>query len=337
MMKKRLGLKKIIARITGKKPARNAYAKTEVRIHAGPEDQSRFQARRYRLANLKKRFLARKSAQLPEGYGRPAGRKSPAGMYAGFVLLTVVAVALFWGVNGPERLYKGIQSIAFFKVGDVEISGCRMVSKDKLQEASGIIPRQTSLIGLNTVGIEAQLSTVHWVKRAVVRRDWPSTVRITIEENVPVAILNTPGSQDAPLHYIDMKGAQVMPVIHGADVDFPVVTGLMELADEQQRAKSLAEVLAFLKKVGNNDPHLPAQSISEIHVNQVGEIVVHMVEYPFPIFFGSGNTNQKYSRLVQVLRSLYKKPNAKELLSQIEYIQMDYLNDKVLVAQGGSG
>jgi len=170
-----------------------------------------------------------------------------------------------------------------------------------------------------------------------VKRDWPSTVRISIEENVPGAILTTPGAKDAPLHYIDMNGTPILPVFDGADVDFPVVTGLMELADEQQREKSLAEVLTFLKKVGSNDPHLPAQSISEIHVNQVGEIVVHMVEYPFPIFFGSGNTIQKYSRLVQVLRSLYKKPNAKELLSQIEYIQMDYLNDKVLVAQGGSG
>ena len=337
MMKRRLGLKKIFARFTGKKPARNAYAKTEVRIHAGPEDQGRFQARRHRLANLKKRFLAKKRTQPPEGYGKPEGRKTTLGRYVVLVLLVVVAVALFWGMNGPERLYKGIQSIAFFKVGGIEISGCRMVSKDKLQEASGIVPRQTSLIGLNTTRIEAQLGAVHWVKRAVVQRDWPSTVRITVEENVPVAILNTPGSKDAPLHYIDMKGAPVLPVFLGADVDFPVITGLMELADEQQRQKSLAEVLTFLKKVGSNDPHLPAQSISEIHVNQVGEIVVHMVEYPFPIFFGSGNTSQKYSRLVQVLRSLYKKPNAKDLLSQIEYIQMDYLNDKVLVAQGGSG
>jgi hypothetical protein len=37
--------------------------------------------------------------------------------------------------------------------------------------------------------------------------------------------------------------------------------------------------------------------------------------------------------LVQVLKALYKKQKGKESISQVEYIQMDYLDDKVLVAQ----
>jgi len=123
----------------------------------------------------------------------------------------------------------------------------------------------------------------------------------------------------------------------GADVDFPVVTGLAEIGDQGLKSKALAEVLTFLDKVRSNDPHLPAQSVSELHITKAGEMVVFLVEYPFPIFFGNGNTKQKYSRLIQVLRALYKKQNSKELLSQIEYIQMDYLNDKVLVVESGSG
>lgn len=337
MMKRLPGLKKLLARISRKKSPRPGFGKNEVRIHAGPKDQGRFLARRQSLTQLKKRFLAKKKVPPPPGYGSPAVRKSVAGRYAVPVLVGLAAVGLFWGLNGADRLLRGVQSLAFFKVEGIDISGCRMVSRDKLQETSGIVLRQTSLIGLDAARIEKLLGAVPWVKRAEVERDWPSTIRITVEENVPVAVLSTPAAKDAPLHYIDLQGAQVLPVYGGADVDFPVVTGLMELADDRQREKSLGEVLTFLKKVGNNDPHLPAQSISEIHVNQVGEIVVYMVEYPFPIFFGSGNTSQKYSRLVQVLRSLYKKPNAKEILSQIEYIQMDYLNDKVLVAQGNSG
>ncbi len=330
------GLKKIVARLSGRKQVRSTYVKTEVRIHAGPVSQDSLQARRRRLAQWKKRFQKKRPANEPEGYGRPTGPKSRVRWYAGLLAALAAAIALFWGMNVPEMVLREMQSIAFFKVGGMEISGNRMVPKEKLQEASGIIPRQTSLIGLDTARIEAQLAAVYWVKRAEVTREWPSDVRITIEENIPVAILCTPQAQDGPLQYIDQKGTVIMPVPAGADVDFPVITGLMELAEPQQREKSLADALIFLKKVASNDPHLPAPSISEIHVNQVGEIVVYMVEYPFPIFFGSGNTSQKYSRLVQVLRALYKKPNAKELLSQIEYIQMDYLNDKVLVAQGGS-
>jgi hypothetical protein len=66
-------------------------------------------------------------------------------------------------------------------------------------------------------------------------------------------------------------------------------------------------------------------------------MVLYLVEYPFPIFFGNGNSEKKYSRLIQVLRVLYKKPNGKELLAQIAYIQMDYLNDKVLVVERTAG
>ena len=61
-------------------------------------------------------------------------------------------------------------------------------------------------------------------------------------------------------------------------------------------------------------------------------MVVYLVEYPFPIFFGTSNTSKKYYRLVQVLKTLYKQ-KGKGSISQIEYIQMDYLQDKVLVAQ----
>ena len=64
--------------------------------------------------------------------------------------------------------------------------------------------------------------------------------------------------------------------------------------------------------------------------------MVYLVDYPFPIFFGSGNTKQKYARLVQVLKALYKKEKGEDLISEIEYIQMDYLQNKVLVAQTGS-
>ncbi|KJR97294.1 MAG: hypothetical protein VR65_25585 [Desulfobulbaceae bacterium BRH_c16a] len=328
-------LKKLVELLPRKKKTGNAYLKKDIRIHAGPDTQGKQQGRRRRLERLKQRLLAKK--QQPEtGYSKPAGSKKMTLRLAGPLFLAAI-VLLIWGFDGREKLEKGLQSIAFFKVGKVEFSGCSMVPEDRLLEASGLILRQTSLFGLDASQVEAKLGDVPWVERAVVKRDWPSTVEIAIEENTPVAILNTPQSGEAQLQYIDEKGMQILPVLPGADVDFPIITGLMEITDEQQREKSLAEVLIFLRKVASNDPHLPVQSVSEVHINQVGEIVVYMVEYPFPIFFGNGNTRQNYSRLIQVLRALYKKPNGKELLSQIEYIQMDYLNDKVLVAQSGSG
>jgi cell division protein FtsQ len=176
-----------------------------------------------------------------------------------------------------------------------------------------------------------------WVARATVKRSWPAKILIAIEENAPIALLHLPSAEGMQLQYLDANGIAFSSVNPGADIDFPVVTGLTEITDPQLKEKVLAEILTFLRKVQGNDPHLPAHSVSELHATKSGELVVYLVEYPFPIFFGNGNTKVKYSRLIQVLRTLYKKQNGKELLSQIEYIQMDYLNDKVLVVESGSG
>jgi len=40
---------------------------------------------------------------------------------------------------------------------------------------------------------------------------------------------------------------------------------------------------------------------------------------------------------VKVLEVLYKKQEKEMQISRVEYIRMDYLEDKVLVAQSGSG
>jgi len=170
-----------------------------------------------------------------------------------------------------------------------------------------------------------------------VKRNWPSTVEIEIRENVPVALLHTMSAERDQLYYIDKKGTSFMPVSVGANLDFPVITGLAEITDPSLKKKALTEVLLFLQKVRRNDPHLPVQSVSEVHVDSHGELVVYLVEYPFPIFFGNGNTKQKYLKLIRVLRALYKKERGEEIISSVEYIRMDYFNGKVLVAQSGSG
>ncbi len=250
------------------------------------------------------------------------------------VTLTVLCFVL---VGGWNIIFNNIESLPFFHVSEIVYSGNDTITREKLREASGITLHQTSLIGLDCAQVEAGLMTVPWVARAIVERNWPSTVEITIVENVPVALLHSKKPNEPQLQYIDRKGVPFLEVKPGADIDFPVITGLTEIDDPIVREKALAEVLVFLRKVNGNNPYLPAQSVSEIHLGRDGDMVMYLVEYPFPIFLGASNTSQKYSRLVQVLKTLYKTEKGNGAISQIEYIQMDYLQDKVLVAQSESG
>ncbi len=328
-------LKRFLASVFGKKKKGYASFANDLRVRGVATEIGHYKNRFHRITKIRQRIQSKKR-EYQEEYSRPLMRNK---MYLrlGVMLLLVSALPIVWVYGGGEKIIQGLQSITFFRVARVEITGCTAVSKEKVLDASGIVLQQTNLLTLNSKEIEDRIAAVPWVARTVVKRSWPAKVQISIEENAPVALLHSPGGEGTQLQYLDDNGMAFSSVNLGADIDFPVVTGLTEITDQQLKEKVLAEILIFLRKVRGNDPHLPAQSVSELHVTKSGEMVVYLVDYPFPIFFGNGNTKQKYSRLIQVLRALYKKQNGKELLSQIEYIQMDYLNDKVLVVESGSG
>ncbi len=334
------GIKQISSLLIGKKKQRNGYLKGEINLHALPGQNShksgKFKLLQRQFARFRQLLTAQKKTSR-NSYKGAVSRKKMGFKLAGLATLMFCLLLLVL-TSGWPIMMNNIQSLPFFKVSEVVLSGAEIISKEKLRAASGIIPYQTSLIGLNCSQVEARLVKVPWVARAVVQRNWPSTVEISIVENAPIALLHSENKGGAQLQYIDGKGVPFLRVRPGADIDFPVITGLTEVDEPIVKEKALADVLVFLKNVNGNDPNLPAQSISEIHVNRDGELVVYLVEYPFPIFFGMSNTGKKYSRLVQVLKSLYKKENGKkESISEIEYIQMDYLQDKVLVARSESG
>lgn len=337
-------IKKIFAALVGRKqPAQGkGYMQSDIELQSLPGQSSR-QAGQYTTQKKRldrfRQVLAAKKRTKPNHQGYTTGTAGKRKTIFKMTGLAAVSFTLLYFIflGGWQIILKNIEGIPFFQVSEVVYSGMESIAEEKLREASGIVVHQTSLVGLDCRRVETSLLSVPWVARAVVKRNWPSTVEISIVENVPVALLHSKGLHGAQLQYIDKNGVPFLQVKPGADIDFPVITGLAEIADPQTREKALAEVLVFLENINGSNPYLPAQSVSEVHLNGDGEMVVYLVENPFPIFFGSSDTNRKYSRLVQVLKVLYKKQDGKGSISQIKYIQMDYLQDKVLVAQSESG
>jgi cell division protein FtsQ len=249
----------------------------------------------------------------------------------------IFLITLFFVTGGPGRIDRMFGDIGLFKVRVIEFSGCESTSKDRLRLLTGINLYQTSLLGLDKETVANLVEQDPWVSKAVVKRDWPSAILIEVVEHTPIAMMTTTATDEPQLYYIDKKGIPFLEVTPGHDVDYPVITGLDLFTEEQKRGEIFADIHRFLQLVGRNNPNLPAQSVSEIHINREGEMVVYLVDYTFPIFFGRGEITAKYNRLVSVLGALYKEKKKGFLISGIEYIRMDYLNDKVLVAQSESG
>lgn len=330
-MKKNSLLQRLLKKDGGRQ--KSPYQGSSFRSAAFTGQQRQTGQKTSRVARIRQ-WLATRDSRGQQSYNTSKKKSVLRKRLAGITIVVIITV-LFLTLDGTNRLRDELLSVDFFQISSFEIIGNSIVSTETIRDASAIIVHQSSMFGISAEELERKIAAVPWIASVEVKKNWPSSLTISVKENVPLALMLRGGAVDSQLYYMDKKGVSFLPVKSGGDLDFPVITGLAEISNEQIKTAALTEVLVFLSKVRRNDPHLPAQSLSEIHVNKTGELVVYLVEYPFPIFFGNGNTKQKYNRLVQVLKALYKKEKGKMLISEIEYIKMDYQKDKVLVAQAG--
>ena len=275
---------KILPFFLKKRKSGSGYQTGKFSLRTVPgEYGSGVQKRKWSLSRIKYLSVAGKREENAAYTGQAPGSRH---LYRRVIFLLVVA-GTGWLIFSGGRIWveKGLAKVTSFHVNELVFSGCSSTSREELREQSHIILHQTSLIGLKPAEIEKRLRQNPRVSSAKVIRHWPAGVEIVIKEHVPVALLHFTALDSDQLYYIDKKGEPFMAVAVGGNLDFPVITGLAEIKDQSIKERATEDVLLFLKKVGKNDPHLPAQSVSEIYVNPAGELVVYLVEYPFPIFF----------------------------------------------------
>ncbi len=226
--------------------------------------------------------------------------------------------------------------INYFQVQRMDIQGCKVTSQDEIREI-GRFTFGTSLFSIQPREVENLLNKHVWIHEAKLERKWPNGLLVKVTEHMPEAMVTRGDSDNDRLFYVNNKGICFSPVRAGEDIDFPVITGLHKLSDEKEREQALSEALYFLKLAGMNNPNLPAQLVSEINIDVKEGMVIYLVDHPFPIYFGREDVRKKYKQLRKVLEILYKKQKNQMKITQVKYIRLDYMTNKVLVAQSGSG
>jgi cell division septal protein FtsQ len=246
------------------------------------------------------------------------------------------ALVLFQQKGGIGLFSILLQDIDYFRLTAVEIEGCRNSTPDEIRKASGItISSSMFSVDEELVSRKVKMQSL-WIDRVSVTRRWPDTVVLKVEEYEPYALIAVGDSAAAALYYLDRHGNRFIKTDYGMDLDYPVITGLEHETDPVRMAQHLRAPLDLLKLVGSNNPNLPIQSISEVHVGDEDGMILYLVEHPFPIFFGDGEIRQKYYRLRKVLEMLYKPKKTGMDIGGVAYIKMDYLQDKVIVGYSES-
>ena len=253
------------------------------------------------------------------------------------VLLTGIAVAAFaW--TGQQVLMGPLQGVfdnwEYFRIQKIEITGCRATNAAELKKLAGI-SYQLNMLTLDPIELKKRLQKHPWVANASIQRVWPDGLVVQVKEHRPEALIVC--GETNSFSYLNRKGQIFTAVMQGQELDFPVITGLDTVEGSVRKEEMLADVLLFLKLTKRNNPNLPEQNISEIHLTEDGELIVYLVKHPFPIYFGRGKISNKYVQLWKVLEVLYQKRRGGSLIEKVAYIRMDYQDNKVLVARSSTG
>ncbi|MEZ0053911.1 cell division protein FtsQ [Mycobacterium sp. MAA66] len=124
--------------------------------------------------------------------------KTPArGVVRGLKLLMWSALAAVLAVALGLVLY----FTPIMSVRHLVVTGLAAISQDEVEQAAAV-KDGTPLLQVNTDAVAERIATIRRVASARVQREYPSTLRITVEERVPVAVKDFP---DGP-HLFDKNG-----------------------------------------------------------------------------------------------------------------------------------
>ncbi len=297
-------------------------------------DEGSKKQRRNLLKKLNRYWTQRKDSSQASYQGTP----EPKGLRKVLLgLCMLCAVGLFFTQGGFGLFAVFLKDIDYFRITKIAVEGCLNSTPDKIRNASGV-KVSSSLFSADEKLITAQVKKESlWVDEVTVSRNWPDTLILQVHEYKPYALVTVSRGEHSQLYYLDRKGNIFVKTDYGMDLDYPVITGLENEVDSEGVLTELEAPLELLRLVGTNNPNLPVQSISEVHVDEEEGLTIYLVEHPFPIFFGDSDIRKKYFRLRKVLEMLYKPRKTGMEIGRVAYIKMDYIKDKVIVGYGESG
>jgi cell division protein FtsQ len=207
----------------------------------------------------------------------------------GIVALLLIFIVAFLAITSLANRWRGE-----LLVERVDVRGNHILTEKDLI-ALAKVPIGTPLYDVDLLQIRSRIRSNPYVMDAVVAHDLPSTIKITVRERKPVAILGGPDP-----YYVSTDG-YVLPAVNSKEVfDLPVITGASRsqaikpgIKIGSENFKAATEILADAATLNPDLYHL----ISEININST-DPTVYTAEQGIPIFF---RTEDIHTQLVYLM------------------------------------
>jgi cell division protein FtsQ len=180
------------------------------------------------------------------------------------------------------------------RVKTISVDGVLNVEENQVIQLAGVT-LGSSMYDLDLTRIQQNVTSHYFVKDVLVERNLPGTIRLSVTERTPLAII--PGR---PMLYIDEEGIVLPPTNARAVYDLPIISGLQVVDTLRPGGHAPGEDtneairLLWTLRHGNRQMF---HRISEVHLRNGGDIVLFSSEWGVPIIFGHGRIADKLARL----------------------------------------
>lgn len=216
------------------------------------------------------------------------------------------------------RFHLFVTDSDFFKLTEIEIGGASELVSGEIEDLvfeSAEAEGGWTLFDLSIAEARDQIESLPRVKIAEIRKIYPGTLKVEIQERRPLVAANSGG-----LFWVDSEGVLLDWAAPSdvADHGGPILTGLRSarfLPGVQLEQPLLAETLQTISYLEKNDREL-GRRFSEWHLNAEDE-VVGILKEGVEVRFGANSPLSRLAMLASVLRE-------KEDLRSLTYFDLRF-------------
>jgi cell division protein FtsQ len=214
-----------------------------------------------------------------------------------------VASALFLTGWGGYSALLYLKTAPRFEVKKFSVSGLKRIDENQLLAKAGF-EAGTNVFRVNLGTIRERVEQLQWVRHAMVERVFPDQIIVRVVEREPTGLARIRGE----IYQFDDEGTILDPGAPTAGgwaggwsggLNVPILDGL-RLGDFKENLTKVTSYRKVLEELGQN-------SLSEIHINDAGEVTVVSASDPVLVNLGTTDFRNRWIKYLQLKPQIQRR------------------------------
>jgi cell division protein FtsQ len=230
------------------------------------------------------------------------------------MLAGIASLFILWFI-GKEYI-QWMKNSDVFSIKNIHVVGNDLLSREEILSL-GNIREKHSIWQVDLIEIQTRLENHAFLEKVQVERHYPNTIRISVQEKRPVALLNCEG-----IFYCIDTEAMVLPSKPGKLYNLPVISGDFKggvSMGHKAGGKCVQQGLSFITILQNIRPELYGH-ISEVVVGKSEGLMVYTTKNAIPVWLGE----DEYARKLIYLEAILGKLAREREIASVRYIDLRF-------------